>query len=155
MTDDQLWLPFDFQETTERIKALPHYETPRNDNQRLLEWQYQYRQGNDDALAQIYTLSVTICGKFINKEAQHNKHVKKLSQEARNEKAHNAAVYLISRMLDKKKFFYVSKNYPGYLYLRVLKELYNRRKVDKLVDFVDFTEFYKEGTDDQEEEENE
>ena len=156
MTDGlQLWL-FDLEELNARstsgkekakekeaekpARAIPHFENPKTDNQRLLEFQYRFKNGDKSALDKLYTLGCSVALKFINKKAESNIHIRQLSEEERQEKAHRASSYIIERYL-KRPDFYIYKNYPGYLYLRVIFELYHQRKVDKIVDFVDFKDF--------------
>lgn len=140
MTDEQQpWLPFDELKEEEKQRStevLPHYEDPKNDNERLLELQYQFKHGDPDALQKIYKLSYQICMKFINSEAKRNKHIRRLDYYDKLEKAHNAATYILEQYV-KRETFSIKKNYPGYLYLRIQHELYYRREVDKIVDFID------------------
>lgn len=125
-------------------KKLPHFDNPMNDNQRLMEYQYQYRHGRPQALAEIFRLSYEICYKMINKETNRNRHIKDLSERQREEKASDAASYIIEMYL-KESDWCITKSFIGYLYLRVQHELYYHRKVDEIVDFVDLDEFFKEG----------
>lgn len=142
MTDDeQLLLPFDFPEKEEI--ELPFFEEPKNDNEILLNLQYRYRHGEMEALGQIYEMGAIICHKLINKEAKKNRHIKMLGENEKIEKANDAVNYIVMQFL-KKKDWYIKKSFTGYLYLRVQKELYSRRECDKIVDFVDMEEFYKE-----------
>lgn len=147
----QPWLPFDFleEEKKEPEIKLPHYEKPKSDNQKLLEYQYQYKNGDKEALAKFYELSYTICLKIIRCMAKTNPHVRRLSLEDKQIKARDAASYLPEQFL-KKPGFYIKKNAPGYLYLRVERELFHRRKCDEIVDFVDIAAFFKEGELDEE-----
>ena len=73
-------LEFDFDELpkeskTEKPKpALPHFDAPKNDNERLLNWQYAYRTAGDtDALNKMYALGRTIALKYIETIAQGKK----------------------------------------------------------------------------------
>lgn len=160
----QQWLPFDFEDEVQEQKQeekqlepkeekpLPHYEHPESDNQKLLEFQYQFKNGRGKALDDFYKLSVQICLKFIYTIAEENPHVRALSYEDKRIKAHDAATYLPRRYLEEPDFK-IYKNAPGYLYLRVLRELYHMRKVDCIVDFVDLDTFFKEGELDEENDE--
>lgn len=53
------------------------------------------------------------------------------------EKAHNAITYIIARYL-RVKDFAITESFTGYLFLRIKHELFYQRKVDKIVDFVDW-----------------
>ena len=152
MTDvQQLWLPFDFIEEEKQIdwSDLPHFENPTTDNDCLFELQYQYRvNGNQQALTQIYLMCEKIAGKFISKETRVNRHIKHLSVEERTIKAADAAIYIVQSYLKKPKWA-IYKSFTGYIYKRVQHELYYKRKVDDIVDFVDLATFFKEGEEDE------
>jgi hypothetical protein len=153
-------LPFDFWEVEkqeaakrhqEQTDRLPHFQNPRNDNEYLLECQWQYRHGDQAALVRMYKRAKTLGLKFINAIGQSNSHVAALAYEAKKIKAEDAATYMIEQYI-KRPNFEITKNFPGYLFLRIAHELYYRRKVDKVVDFVDLQKFLKEGYDDKDDE---
>ena len=153
-------LGFDFWEEEKKQKAeklqeqtdsLPHFPEPKNDNEYLLECQWQYRHGDQVALERMYKKTRTLGMKFINAIGQTNRHVKSLSYGAKKIKAEDAATYMIEQYI-KRPDFEITKNFPGYLFLRIAHELYYRRKVDKVVDFVDLQKFLKEGYDDKDDE---
>lgn len=161
---DQKWkqqvLGFDFWEEEKKQEAeklqdqkekLPHFPEPKNDNEYLLECQWQYRHGDDTALVKMYKRARTLGLKFINAIGQSNSHVAALTYEAKKIKAEDAATYMIEQYI-KRPNFEINKNFPGYLFLRIAHELYYRRKVDKVVDFVDLQKFLKEGYDDKDDE---
>ena len=136
------------QEQTDR---LPHFLEPKNDNEYLLECQWQYRHGDQTALDRMYKKARTLGMKFINAIGQTNRHVSSLNYGAKKIKAEDAATYMIEQYI-KRPDFVITKNFPGYLFLRIAHELYYRRKVDKVVDFVDLQKFLKEGYDDKDDE---
>lgn len=151
-------LPFDFwkqeeeeaaRRQQEQTESLPHFPTPKNDNEYLLECQWQYKHGDKTALVRMYKRSKTLSLKFINAIGQQNRHVRALPYETKKIKAEDAATYIIEQYI-KRPDFIITKNYPGYLFLRIAHELFYRRKVDKVVDFVDLQKFFKEGCDDKE-----
>ena len=153
---EQQVLGFDFWEEEKKAAeeklqdqnaSLPHFSQPVNDNEYLLECQYEYKHGDKDALVRMYKRSRTISLKFINAIGQKNKHVRALSWDTKKIKAEDAATYLIEQYM-KRADFAIVKNFPGYLFLRVVHELFYMRKVDKVVDFVDLQKFFKEGLDD-------
>ncbi len=166
-TERQKWLqakqqvlPFDFWEEEkqeaaklhqEQTDSLPHFPEPRNDNEYLLECQWQYRHGDESALVKMYKRTRTLALKFINAIGQQNRHVRALTYGTKKIKAEDAATYMIEQYI-KRPNFAITKNFPGYLFLRVAHELYYMRKVDKVVDFVDLQKFLKEGIDDKDDE---
>ena len=132
------------------LPPLPYYEQPRSDNQKLLNFQKEYREGDESALVRMYELSKTICWKYINKIGQKNRKVRSLSRSDKEGKAENAATYIIEQLMTR-PYFAITSSFTGYLWLRVMHELFYYREVDKIVDFVDLARFFKEGTEDEEE----
>ena len=135
-------LDFDFgelpNEEAEKPKpALPHFDNPKCDNERLLNYQWAYKEnGDQNALNSMYTLGYKIALKYISNKAQKNRHIAELCRSDREEKAHNAITYIIARYL-REKDFVIIRSFTGYIYLRIQHELYYYRKVDKIVSFVD------------------
>ena len=137
-------LEFDFDELpkeAEKTKpALPHYDQPQNDNERLLNYQWEYKNGDQNALNSMYTLGYKIALKYISTKAQKNRHIAELCRSEKEEKAHNAITYIIARYL-KVSDFAIRESFTAYLYLRIQHELFYTRKVDKIVRFVDMETF--------------
>ena len=161
---DQKWeqqvLGFDFWEEEKKEAAkrhqeqrdsLPHFTNPTNDNEYLLECQWQYRHGDKEGLVRMYNRARTLGLKFINAIGQKNRHVRTMAYDAKKIKAEDAATYMIEQYI-KRPDFVITKNFPGYLFLRIAHELYYMRKVDKVVDFVDLQKFLKEGYEDKDDE---
>ena len=123
------------------------YSTPKNDNQKLMSLQYEYRnEGKEEALRPMFEILKTIAAKYINTIARKNKRVKNLSQFDKECKAANAATYIVEQLILRPDFV-ITSSFTGYLYLRVEFEVFYHRKVDKIVDFVDLDKFFKEGTE--------
>lgn len=129
-------LEFDFNELSERKTDLPHYEAPKNDNEQLLNYQWDYRKGDKAALNKMYELGYDIALRYISIHAKKNSHIAKLDQSRREEKAHNAITYIIARYLQISDFA-IYKSFTSYLYLRIQHELFYKRKVDDIVSFID------------------
>ena len=133
-------LEFDFGELPKAEKqkpALPHFDAPNCDNERLLNLQYDYKEnGNAQALNAMYALGYKIALKYINAKADKNPHIAHMSDDEKEEKAHNAITYIIARYL-RVKDFTMRESFTSYLYLRVQHELFYTRKVDKIVSFVE------------------
>lgn len=137
---------FDFGELRKESKksALPHFDKPKNDNERLLNYQWAYKEnGDQSALNSMYTLGYKIALKYISTKAQKNRHVAELCKSDKEEKAHNAITYIIARYL-KVSDFAIKESFTAYLYLRIQHELFYTRKVDKIVQFVDMEPFKEE-----------
>ena len=141
-TTQPIQLEFEFDELPKENKAekpkpaLLHYDQPRNDNERLLNYQWEYKNGDQNALNSMYTLGYKIALKYISTKAQKNRHIAELCRSDKEEKAHNAITYIIARYL-RDKDFVIIRSFTGYLYLRVQHELFYRRKVDEIVSIVD------------------
>lgn len=142
-------LEFDFDELPTERKAekpkpaLPRFDTPKDDNEMLLNCQYAYiMQGDKNALNAMYEKGKQIAMEYIAANAKKNRHIAELCYSDREEKAHNAITYIITRYLQVKDFA-IQESFTAYLYLRIQHELFYQRKVDKIVDFVDW-ETYRE-----------
>lgn len=138
-TAQPVQLEFDFGELpqTKQTPTLPHYDQPQNDNERLLNYQWAYKEnGDQNALNSMYKLGCKIALKYISTKAQKNRHIAELCKSDKKEKAHNAITYIISRYL-KVSDFAINESFTAYLYLRIQHELFYTRKVDKIVQFVD------------------
>ena len=147
-SDAQLLLPFEYGEQEREPEEapeepLPFFAEPKNDNERLLNYQYHAKHGDDTAFTAMYRLGCRIALRYINKKARGNKHLASLSAETRQEKAHNAITYVITRYCKAHKF-YIKSSFTAYLYRCVLRELFYRRKVDSIVSFVAPQDLYKE-----------
>lgn len=135
-------LEFDFgelpNEEAEKPKpALPHFDNPKCDNERLLNYQWEYKEyGDKSALNAMYQLGYKIALKFINAKAQKNRHIADLCRSDKEEKAHNAATYIVEQYL-KRPDFVIKNSMTGYLYKRVQYELYgqNTRQCDRMLIF--------------------
>ena len=122
----QAELPFD----------LPYYDTPTNDNQRLLNLQFKFKLNGDKYLGDIYKLLFEIAYKNINKLSEQSQKIKNMDAAERKENAHDAATYIIEQYL-KRPDFVIKNSMTGYLYKRVQFELYgkNTRHCDKMLIF--------------------
>ena len=142
VANGQLLLPFDFYEEEKRVDVtkIPHIAAPQTDNERLLEYQYQYRvNGDQSALSAMYTLGIEVCERIIAQTSARYENVKALRRYERHEKAIDATTYVIEKLMREPQW-YIADNFVAYLYLRVLHELFYCRKVDKIVSFVDLDE---------------
>lgn len=121
---------------TKQTPIPPHYDQPQNDNERLLKYQWEYKNGDKSALNAMYQLCYKIALKFINAMAQKNRHIADLCRSDKEEKAHNAATYIVEQYL-KRPDFAIKNSMTGYLYKRVQFELYgqNTRQCDRMLIF--------------------
>lgn len=107
---------------------------PKSDNKRLFELQGEYKGGRAEALGEMYEMLATIAAKTISRIGQGDARVKAMGCGEREQKAHDAATYIIEQYL-KRPGFLITDSITGYLYRRVLKELNYARKCDKMLVF--------------------
>ena len=139
-----------------RLEAITklHYPKPdgedtRSDNQYLMEQQYQYVIKHDPkALNRMYLRSISVGLRFIGAIGKTNKHIRRMQREDRKIKAMDAASYIPEQFITRPEFF-IDKNFPGYLFLRILHECFYQTEAEKIVDYVDLSLFFKEGTNDE------
>ena len=115
---------------------LPYYDTPTNDNQRLLNLQLKYKMNGGKYLGEMYKLLYEIAYKNINKLSEQSQKIKNMDAAERMEKAHNAASYIVEQYL-KRPDFVIKNSMTGYLFKRVQFELYgkNMRHCDQMLIF--------------------
>lgn len=115
---------------------LPYYDTPTNDNQRLLNLQLKYKVNGGKYLGEMYKLLYEVAYKTINKLSEQSQKIKNMDAAERMEKAHNAATYIVEQYL-KRPDFAIKNSMTGYLFKRVQFELYgkNTRHCDKMLIF--------------------
>lgn len=88
----------------------------------------------------MYSVLYGVAVRMINKQCGKNRHLQRLSKSERREKAHNAASYIVEQYITRPDFL-IERSATAYVHLRVMHELFYRRKVDGIVDFVDFSEW--------------
>ena len=119
---------------TSEVPALPYFPEAKTDNEKLLNYQYEfYRKDKQQALAKMYTLSLTICRRMVNQYMQS----KKIYLSDADEKAHDASMYVLTRFMKPNSTYAIRKSFIAALHHAVLYTLCHRRKVDLIVDFVD------------------
>lgn len=116
------------------IPALPYFPEAKTDNEKLLNYQCEfYRKDRQKALTKMYALSLTICRRMVNQYMQS----KKVYFSDADEKAHDAAMYVLTRFMQPNSAYTIRKSFIAALHHAVLYILCHRRKVDLIVDFVD------------------
>lgn len=112
---------------------------PESDNQKLFNLQSRLKNGDAQAMAEMYEMLLTIAYKTINNRSNSNAKIKALSADERKQKAHDAATYIIEQYL-KRPNFEITNSITGYLYTRIKWELYGKDhqyKRDKMVVYTD------------------
>lgn len=132
----QYFLDFDFfeqekQEEKKEIDDLLFFATPETDNQRLMNWQYEYYHGMPEKIDKIFLLLLKIARKIISKEAKEKKLL--FCSEYKEELAVDSASLVIEQML--KNRLKIRTSFIAYLYLQVKKTMYSKTKAEKLEDY--------------------
>lgn len=111
-----------------------------SDNDELFSMQAKVLNGDKSALSAMYVKLYEIAYKTINANSHKNEVIAGMTAAERQQKAHDAATYIIEQYL-KRPEFRITKSMTGYLYRRVNYELYGRfnRNCDKLLIFTDFS----------------
>lgn len=121
------------------VSVLPYYPDPQSDDQRLFNMQKEYKDGAPQALAAMYKLLYEVAYKTINNRSATNQHIAALSADERQQKAHDAATYIIEQYC-KRPAFVITDSITGYLYLRIRWELYGKNrqyKRDQMLVYMD------------------
>lgn len=132
----QYFLDFDFfeqekQEKKKEIDDLPFFEKPENDNQRLMNLQFEYYHGRTEKLDEMFLLLLEIARKIISKEAKEKKLI--FSMDHKEELAIDSVSLVIEQILKNK--LKIKANWLAYLYLQVKKTMYSKTKARKLEDY--------------------
>lgn len=110
-----------------------------SDDHELFNLQSRLKNGDAQAMAEMYEKLVTVAYKIINSRSNSNAKIKALSADERKQKAHDAATYLIEQYL-KRPDFTITNSITGYLYTRIKWELYGKdhqNKRDQMVVYTD------------------
>lgn len=110
-----------------------------SDDQQLFNLQSRLKNGDAQAMAEMYEKLVTVAYKIINNRSNSNAKIKALSADERKQKAHDAATYIIEQYL-KRPAFEITNSITGYLYTRIKWELYGKDhqyKRDQMVVYTD------------------
>ena len=108
------------------------------DGQKLFDLQHEFKQGNTNALTPMYKILYVLAYKYINAICEKDSHVKRIDEDGRRIRAHDAATGLIEKYL-KDPAFTITDSITGYLYKMAVYEVYGRfcRHCDKMLVFTD------------------
>ena len=121
------------------VSVMPYYERPVSDDQQLFNFQFEFKKGNAQALEGMYKKLYEVAYKTINNRSRTNEHIAALGADERQQKAHDAATYIIEQFL-KRPAFVIMESITGYLYTRINWELYGKdhqNKRDQMVVYTD------------------
>lgn len=121
------------------VSVMPYFERPVSDDQQLFNFQFEFKKGNAQALAGMYKKLYEVAYKIINNWSRTNGRIAALGADERQQKAHDAATYIIEQYL-KRPDFVITESITGYLYTRINWELYGKdhqNKRDQMVVYTD------------------
>ena len=121
------------------VSVMPYFERPVSDDQQLFNFQFEFKKGNAQALAGMYKKLYEVAYKIINNRSRTNGRIAALSATERQQKAHDAATYIIEQYL-KRPAFVITDSMTGYLYTRVNWELYGKDHQNKREQMVVYTD---------------
>lgn len=111
----------------------------KSDDHLLFNLQIRLKNGDAQAMAEMYERLKVIAYKTINSRSCSNSKIKELSSDERDQRAHDSATYIIEQYL-KRPDFLITDSITGYLYKRISWELYGKNhqyKRDQMVVFTD------------------
>lgn len=101
-----------------------------SNNQQLLNLQKRLKSGDAQAMVEMYETLVTVAYKTINSLSRSNAKIKALSATERQQKAHDAATYIIEQYL-KRPEFVIPDSITGYLFKRIQWEVFGKEHQNK------------------------
>ena len=121
-------------QTVEGAVKLPHFEAPQNDNERLLNYQYDFLvNGSQEAWRNLWELTSATAGRMLAHGCkQRNIH---FSKEQWEDKRAEAVMYLLRRYRTRPGYR-IEADFPLHIWYAVKHVLDYKRKCDGLVDYV-------------------
>lgn len=122
-------------EEAQQKMELPYFPEPKNDNEKLLNFQYEYIKNKDQkAWGELLKLAFVVAGRIVRKEVFENK----LPYDSldREEKTSIAVEYVLRRY-SKDVGWYVSRNYISALKKGVFHAIYYQTKKDAETDSIE------------------
>lgn len=121
-------------QTVEGAVKLPYFEAPQNDNERLLNYQYDFLvNGSQEAWRNLWELTSATAGRMLAYGCkQRNIH---FSKEQWEDKRAEAVMYLLRRYRTRPGYR-IEADFPLHIWYAVKHVLDYKRKCDGLVDFV-------------------
>ena len=122
------------QQTVEGAVNLPHFDAPENDNERLLNYQYDFIvNGSQKAWGNLWKLTEATAGRMLANVCKlRNIH---FSREEWEDKRAEAVMYLLRRYKTRPGYR-IEADFPLHIWYAVKHVLDYKRKCDGLVDYV-------------------
>lgn len=113
---------------------LPRFDAPQNDNEKLLNYQYDFLvNGSQEAWGNLWKLTETIAGRMLAHSCKlRNVH---FSHEEWEDKRAEAVMYLLRRYRTRPGYR-IEANFPLHIWYAVKHVLDYKRKCDRLVNYV-------------------
>lgn len=121
------------------IPKLLHFEEPKNDNEWLLNYQYDFYNGDMSAWHKLWTLSYTVVHRMFTTQIRKNR--LHYSFDERYDRELYAVEYVLRRFKKAKPYF-IRYDFLKQLKGGVLHAIYYQTKADKLVDFMSDEQLY-------------
>lgn len=120
-----------YEEVTD-LSVLPHFYAPKDDNELLLNYQYEMIMHHSKAAEEkLWVKSISLAGAFIRKEMGNKGFF--LSREEIEDKKLDAVEYVLRRFKGKKQY-YIKESFTSAIYFGVEHALYYRNKGESLID---------------------
>lgn len=133
----QLLLSFDYiekekQEFSEYVKQLPYFEEPKNEKEKMFNYQADYKGGNDESLARLYVELIELATKILNNSRKPQ--IQHMAFSQREAKAIECADEIIERIrttrfkkwaVTKSWYSYIVDTLNSQLFLRDAREVFD------------------------------
>jgi hypothetical protein len=120
--------------TIKTILELPHWEEPKDDNERLLTLQYNFLvKGDQSAWLELWQLTENVAGRMLGNMCRKRKLA--FTREEWEDKRAEAVMYLLRRYKTRPGYR-IEADFPLHIWYAVKHVLDYKRKCDGLVDYV-------------------